>query len=441
MGFIEILIMASQLILGLSILVGVHEAGHMLAAKKFGMRVEKFSIGFPPKIVGFQKGETEYSIGAIPLGGFVKISGMVDESLDTQNLDKEPQPWEFRAKPAWQRLIVMLGGIIVNILVGILIYIGITWYYGEEYLSEKEVNKRGIVAYDAAQKIGLRTGDKIVAINGKPYEDFYLDTRKKVLLNSNSSYTVLRDGKKIDIKIPNDLLNTLAGKDNALFIDPITPYEVDELKKGSNAEKAGLKPKDKIIQVNGQSTEYFHDLQRVLLENKNKSVTLTVSRNNQNIIIPAKVDSAGHLGFTPRNLLSLSVKKYSLLQSVSRGTFLSFDVVADQIKAISKIFRRELSASNSFGSFFSIGKAYGGQWIWERFWRLTGMLSMILAFMNLLPIPALDGGHVMFLTYEMIARRKPSDKFLEGAQKVGMVILLTLMVFAIGNDVYRTFIR
>jgi regulator of sigma E protease len=441
MDFIQILIMASQLLLGLSILVGVHEAGHMLAAKKFGMRVEKFSIGFPPKVVGFQKGETEYSIGAIPLGGFVKISGMVDESLDTQNLDKEPQPWEFRAKPAWQRLIVMLGGIIVNILVGILIYIGITWYYGEEYLSEKEVNKRGIVAYEAAKKIGLQTGDKIIAINGKPYEDFYLDTRKKVLLNSNSTYTILRDGKEMEIKIPNDLLNRLADKDNGMFIDAIAPYEIAKVEKGTPAEKAGLKEKDIIMQVNGKPTQYFHELQSALKENTNKSVVLTVRRNNQDLAISSKVDSAGHLGFNPKFLLNFSTKKYSLWQSIPRGTFLSFDVVADQVKAISKIFRRELSASNSFGSFLSIGKAYGGQWIWERFWRLTGMLSMILAFMNLLPIPALDGGHVMFLSYEMITRRKPSDKFLEGAQKVGMVILLTLMVFAIGNDVYRNIFK
>jgi regulator of sigma E protease len=233
----------------------------------------------------------------------------------------------------------------------------------------------------------------------------------------------------------------LADKDNGMFIDAIAPYEIAKVEKGTPAEKAGLKEKDIIMQVNGKPTQYFHELQSALKENTNKSVVLTVRRNNQDLTISSKVDSAGHLGFNPKFLLNFSTKKYSLWQSIPRGTFLSFDVVADQVKAISKIFRRELSASNSFGSFLSIGKAYGGQWIWERFWRLTGMLSMILAFMNLLPIPALDGGHVMFLSYEMITRRKPSDKFLEGAQKVGMVILLTLMVFAIGNDVYRNIFK
>jgi regulator of sigma E protease len=440
MEFVQILIMAAQLILGLSILVGVHELGHMIAAKKFGMRVEKFSIGFPPKIFGIKRGETEYSIGAIPLGGFVKISGMVDESLDTKALDKEPEPYEFRAKPAWQRLIVMLGGIIVNVVVGILIYIAVTWYYGETYISSSEVNKRGIVAYDLAKKIGLQTGDKIIAINGKPYEDFF-DTRGEVLLNSNSYYTVLRGDQQITVKIPNDLLNTITDKDNTLFIGAISPFEITDVVKGSNAQKAQILPKDKIVSINGKPIEYFHELQETLLVNKNKNVSIIVERANQQKTLSTKVDSLGKIGIETNSLLQQSVKNYSLLEAIPRGTFLSFNVITTQVKAIGKMFRRELSASNSLGSFLSIGKAYGDTWIWERFWKLTGMLSMVLAFMNLLPIPALDGGHVMFLSYEMIARRKPSDKFLEGAQKVGMVILLSLMVFALGNDIYKVFIR
>lgn len=440
MELIQILVMAAQLILGLSILVGVHELGHMVAAKKFGMRVEKFSIGFPPKIASVKKGETEYSIGAIPLGGFVKISGMVDESLDTKSLDKEPQPWEFRAKPAWQRLIVMLGGIIVNVLVGILIFIMVTWYYGETYISREEVNKRGIVAFELAEKIGLKTGDKIIEINGKPYEDF-LDTRTEVLLNSNSYYTVVRDGKEIRVDVPNDLLNRLADKDNTPFLGVLTPFEVGKVIKGKNAEKAGLQPGDRITAVNGKPLEYFHEFQEALKQHKNQSIDLQVKRGEEQTTLKAQVDSTGLLGFEIKPLLTESVKDYSLLEAIPHGTYLSFNVIVTQLKAIGKMFRSELSASNSLGSFLTIGKAYGDTWIWERFWKLTGMLSMVLAFMNLLPIPALDGGHVMFLGYEIITRRKPSDKFLEGAQKVGMVILLALMVFALGNDFYRHLFR
>jgi regulator of sigma E protease len=440
MVFFEILMMAAQLLLGLSILVGVHELGHMLAAKKFGMRVEKFSIGFPPKIASIKKGETEYSIGAIPLGGFVKISGMVDESLDTKNLSAEPQPWEFRAKPAWQRLIVMLGGIIVNVLVGILIFIGVTWYYGEEYLSVDEVNKRGIVAYELGEKIGLRTGDKIISINGKTVDDFY-QARSEVLLNSDSYFVVFRDGKEVTINVPNDLLNSLADNEKKHYMEAIAPFIVQKVFENTPAERAGLKEGDKIIAVNDKEIQYFHEFQNALKENAGKDIQLKVKRGNEVLPLNASLDSAALLGFESKMLLNFTKMEYTLLEALPRGTYLSFKVITDQLKALGKIFRRELSASNSLGSFLTLGKTYGGSWIWERFWKLTGMLSMVLAFMNLLPIPALDGGHVMFLTFEMISGRKPSDKFLESAQKVGMVILLSLMVFAIGNDVYRHWIK
>ena len=441
MEVFDILVKVAQLLLGLSILVGVHELGHMLAAKKFGMRVEKFSIGFPPKIASIIRGETEYSIGAIPLGGFVKISGMVDESLDTKNLDKEPQPWEFRAKPAWQRLIVMLGGIIVNVCVGILIYIFVTWIYGEKYLPTAEVNKRGIVAYELGQKIGLKTGDKIVAINGKPFDDFE-STYSETLLADNSSFTIERDGKTISVPIPNDLLDQIASKNEGKrFIDALTPYEVESVKEGTGAAQAGLKPGDKITMINGVSTKYFHQLQQELQKNKNKEVTLTLDRKGTIVTTKGKVNEEGLLGFGPKLLLNDSTRRYSFFEAIPRGTYVSFKIVTDQIKALGKIFKRELSASNSLGSFLTIGNAYGGTWIWERFWKMTGTLSMILAFMNLLPIPALDGGHVMFLTYEMVTRRKPSDKVLENAQKAGMVLLLALMVFALGNDIYRNILR
>jgi regulator of sigma E protease len=432
----DIIIMTAQLLLGLSILVGVHEAGHMLAAKYFGMRVEKFSIGFPPKVFGFTKGETEYSIGAIPLGGFVKISGMIDESLDTKSLNKDPEPWEFRAKPAWQRLIVMMGGIIVNIITGIIILILVIFIYGEKYYSSDEVNKRGIVAYTLGQKIGLKTGDKIIKVNGKPYKSFNEVIGADVLLSDNSYYTVQRGNEVLDIKIPNDLLGELSKKSED-FIFPIFPFEVGKVISGSPADKAGLKKSDKILSLNNIPINYFHEFQENLKKLKSQQITLKVQRGSQQLNLKVMVDSTGKIGFMPVNLLPSSVEHYSFFESVPKGTTQAFSVITNTIKGFGKIFKGEVSAKDSISGPIGIAQEFGGTWEWQRFWSLVGYLSMVLAFMNFLPIPALDGGHVMFLGYEMIARRKPSDKFMEVAQKVGMVILLALMVFAFGNDIFK----
>ncbi len=438
MDIVGILVMAAQLILGLSFLVGVHELGHMVAAKYFGMRVEKFSIGFPPKIFGKQIGETEYSVGMIPLGGFVKISGMVDESMDTEQMAQEPQPWEFRSKPAWQRLIVMLGGIIVNVVTGILIFIFLTFIFGEEYLPMSEVNKNGIYAHESAKKIGIENGDKIVKVNGVAVEDF-ADTRE-VYLGSNGTYDLLRGDKEVNIKIPPTLLNELSDKEKG-FITPLATFKVGEVDEKKNAYKAGLKNNDSILAVDDTKIFFFQYFSDYLKANKNKVVSLKVRRENSFLTIPVRVDSLGTIGFAADIKFNPKTREYTFAQSIPRGAYKSFKVIFDQLRAFSKIFKRELKASNSLGSFLTIGKAYGPVWEWYRFWSLTAMLSMVLAFMNLLPIPALDGGHVVFLLYEMITGRKPSDKFLENAQKVGMVILLALMVFAIGNDIFRSFFK
>lgn len=438
MDIVGILVMAAQLILGLSFLVGVHEMGHMVAAKYFGMRVEKFSIGFPPKIFGKQIGETEYSIGMIPLGGFVKISGMVDESMDTEQMAQEPQSWEFRSKPAWQRLIVMLGGIIVNVVTGILIFIFLTFIFGEEYLPMSEVNKNGIYAHESAKKIGIENGDKILKVNGVAVEDF-ADTRE-VYLGSNGTYDLLRGDKEVNIKIPPTLLNELSDKEKG-FISPLATFKVGEVDEKKNAYKAGLKNNDSILAVDDTKIVFFQYFSDYLKANKNKVVSLKVRRENSFLTIPVRVDSLGTIGFAADIKFNPKTREYTFAQSIPRGAYKSFKVIFDQVRAFSKIFKRELDASNSLGSFLTIGKAYGPVWEWYRFWSLTAMLSMVLAFMNLLPIPALDGGHVVFLLYEMITGRKPSDKFLENAQKVGMVILLALMVFAIGNDIFRSFFK
>ncbi len=430
--------MAGQLILGLSILVGLHEWGHMAAAKMFGMRVEKYFIGFPPKIFSFQKGETEYGIGAIPLGGFVKISGMIDESMDTDTMNREPQPYEFRSKPAWQRLVVMLGGIIVNIVVGVLIFIAIAYNEGEKFLSGEEVNKHGIVAGELAQEIGLKTGDKIVRVNGQPYQNFSDLLGSEVFLGSNSSYTVERAGQEVEIDIPNNLIEKLSDPEQkGNFIRPLEPFKIGEVLAGSPAEKAGLKSDDKVIAINGQSITYFNEMQEALKNLPGKSAALTVQRAGENKNLVVDVNEDGTIGFYPVSLLNFTVVDYTLVEAVQVGTQDAFAVVYNNIKGFGKIFRGEVSASKALSGPIGIARMFGGVWDWSRFWYLTGLLSMVLAFMNALPIPALDGGHAVILSYEIISGRKPSDKFLENAQKVGMVLLLGLMAFAIFNDVWK----
>ncbi|QIX60733.1 RIP metalloprotease RseP [Hymenobacter lutimineralis] len=433
----DILVMAGQLILGLTILVGVHELGHMLTAKWFGMRVEKFSIGFPPKIFGKQIGETEYMLGAIPLGGFVKITGMVDESLDTEALKEEPKPYEFRAKPAWQRLIVMLGGIIVNVLTGILIFTFITYLYGESYLPASEV-RYGIVPNKLGQEIGFRTGDKIVKINGRPFTEFNDVYSPEVVLGSGSYYTVERGNQLIDVPVPNNFMDRLSDQDQSLFVAPLDPFVVAEVVPGQPASKAGLKAGDRIAQVAGKPIQFFPELQQALKDNAGKETPLLVERGGQTVALKVNVDEDGKVGFRPKSLLQYATRKYSLVESVPAGTKQAFGIITTQIKAFGKIFRGEASARKSLGGPMAIAQQYGATFDWLKFWTLTGMLSMVLAFMNLLPIPALDGGHVMFLTYEMISGRKPSDKFLENAQKVGMAMILSLMVFVIFNDLIKS---
>lgn len=429
--------MVGQLILGLSILVGLHEWGHLITAKMFGMRVEKYFIGFPPKIWSIQRGETEYGLGAIPLGGFVKISGMVDESLDTKNLTAEPEPWEFRAKPAWQRLIVMLGGIIVNVITGVFIFIAITYSEGYDYLATKDV-KYGIVAHKLGQEIGLRTGDKIVAINGKPFDDFA--EVRKVFLESNSYYTVERNGEKVDIYVPNNFIEKISDKKNAgEFIDPIYPFSIKEVTPGMPASKSGLLAGDKIVKVNNQPIQYYHEIRAALANLKNKKAILEVDRKGKVVNLNVDVPEDGKIGFYPELGLTTTHINYSFGESVAIGTQKAFSVVTDNIRGFGKIFRGEVSASKALSGPIGIAQMFGGIWDWGRFWFLTGLLSMVLAFMNILPIPALDGGHSVLLVYEMVTGHKPSDKFLEAAQKVGMVILLGLMVFAFGNDIFKLF--
>lgn len=437
--------MTAQIILSLSILVGLHELGHLLAAKYFGMRVEQFSIGFPPKLFGVKYGETEYSIGAIPLGGFVKITGMVDESLDTENLKQEPQPHEFRSKPAWQRLIVMMGGIIVNLILGIVIFIGLTYAYGEKYQTIEEVNKYGIVAYEIGEEIGFQTGDKVLAVNGKQITRFNDIYDMDAITDENSYYTVERNGQQVDIPIPSGFLDKLSSKGaRGQFIEPATPFKVGKIINGSEADKGGLEEGDLIVEVDGQPVRFFQEFKPILESNAGQAIAMVVKRQEKGSTVTVEktlemnVKEDGTVGFYPESLLEIEQVQYPLGQSIVKGTGSAFESLYLNVVGVGKMFSGEISTKSMKGP-IGIAQIFGGTWDWQRFWALTGMLSMWLAFLNFVPIPALDGGHVAFLSYEMISGRKPSDKFLETAQKIGMVLLLALMVFVIFNDVFNTF--
>ncbi len=436
----EALIMTAQLLLGLSILVGLHEFGHLLTAKYFGMRVEKYSIGFPPKIFGFMYGGTEYSIGAIPLGGFVKISGMIDESMDTEHLKGEPEPYEFRAKPAWQRLIVMMGGIIVNVVTGILIFVALNYFNGETYLSRDEANKYGIIAYELGQEIGFKTGDKILKINGQDFERFNEVKSPDVIMEEGSAYTVERGGEILTIKIPYGFLDKLSDKDMAgRFIDYRVPFEVGRIEKESGADVGGLKEGDRFITIEGQPAGYYAEFKEIVTAYPNDTVLAVVERKESasTVELNLPVSEDGTVGFISVPTANVSHRDYTLGESLTEGTAEAFGVVWLNLRAFGKIFKGEVSASKAVSGPIGIAQMFGGTWQWTKFWHLVGLLSMVLAFMNFLPIPALDGGHVVFLTYEIVSGRKPSDKFLENAQKVGMVLLLGLMGFAIFNDILK----
>ncbi len=431
--------MAGQLLLALTIMVGLHEFGHLWAAKAFGMRVEKYYIGFPPKIIGKKFGETEYALGAIPLGGFVKISGMIDESLDTKSMSSEPEPWEFRAKPAWQRLIVMLGGIIMNVATGILVFVVLAKMNGDPYIPKSEIVKHGIEAGELGKKMGLQTGDVILDINGEDYDRFSDLVSPDVLLGSNAFYTIQRSSEQLRINLPSNLLEEMADdRERLSFIQPRLPFEVGLVSRNPGLD-AGLTAGDKITGLNGTPVTYFDELKSGLDTLASQPITLQVSRNGQKMELKMDLSEEGTIGFAVASQLNFIKNPLSLAQALTQGTQRAFGVVYYNIVGFGKMFSGEVDARKSLSGPIGIARFFGGQWDWMNFWRLIGLLSMVLAFMNLLPIPALDGGHVMFISYEIISGRKPGEKFLENAQKVGMVILLALMVFVIGNDIIKLF--
>jgi regulator of sigma E protease len=435
--------MAGQLILGLSILVILHEFGHFIAARAFGIKVEKFYLFFDAwnfSLFKFNYKGVEYGIGWLPLGGYVKIAGMIDESMDTDQLAGPPQPWEFRSKPAWQRLIVMLGGIIVNIIVGIFIFWILTMRFGETYTPNANI-KYGIVPGKIGTNIGLKAGDKIYAVNDKPvvrYEDLI---SSKVLLD-RTVLNVQRGDTKLNIQVPPTILNDLSDYGIDEFITPRIKFAIDTVASKSGAQAAGLMKGDSIIAVNGNATPYFDEMQAQLRQNKSKQVQLSIKRNNAVQNINAQINKEGILGFKPAvELPKRENIKYGVLRSLPVGATKAWGTFTDNAKGIAKIFTGQVKARKAISSPIGIAVMFGSHVDWIRFWSLVGFLSMVLALTNLLPIPGLDGGHTVFLLIEMIKGKPLSDKFLERAQIVGFVLLISLMVFAFGNDIAKQIMK
>lgn len=446
----EILIKASQFILSLSLLIVLHELGHFIPAKLFKTRVEKFYLFFDYKFSLFKKkiGETVYGIGWIPLGGYVKISGMIDESMDTEQLKQPAQPWEFRSKPAWQRLIIMLGGVFVNFVLGIFIYICLMWAYGEKYLPNENL-KDGIWAQDSlATSLGLQTGDKIITVDGekvKKFSDLPLE-----FINGNT-FEIERNGAIISKEIPENFISQLMdrGKDAGPFLFPRYPFAIAEISAESPNKNADLKLKDIITAINGNPITYFDEAQIELEKYKNQEIRVTVKRGNESKELSLKVTNDGKIGVVSGFLsfddmeklgyYDLATIEYSFAAAIPAGFEKSWKTLTDYVKQLKKIFNPNTGAYKGLGGFISIGSIFPEEWSAQTFWNITAFLSIMLGFMNLLPIPALDGGHVVFTLWEMITGKKPGDKFLEYAQVTGFIILITLLLFANGNDVLRLF--
>jgi regulator of sigma E protease len=439
---------AAQLLLSLSILVILHEFGHYITARWFKCRVDKFYLFFDPWFSLFKKkvGETEYGIGWLPLGGYVKIAGMVDESLDKEQLSLPPQPWEFRSKPAWQRLIIMLGGVTVNVILAFIIYAMILMVWGEKKIPSDSL-KYGIAFNDPLFKdLGFKQGDKILAVDGKPVTD-YTETLKKLLI-VNKEVTISREGKKMNLPMPVDLIGNLVEKRKKTekpMISPRTPVLVLYVPDTANVYKAGLRRGDQIIAIDSVTTDFYDEFAAVLeKKKKGQSVSVTVKRNEATLSFNSILPQDGLIGFgapvAPQQFDSLGiykyvVRKYSFLEAIPGGVRRAGDELKFYIDQFKKILSPETGAYKGVGGFKAMGSVFSGYgWDWEHFWTITAFFSIVLAFMNLLPIPGLDGGHVLFTLGEMITGRKPNEKFLEYAQIAGMVLLLALMLYANGND-------
>lgn len=453
----EVWIQVLQFIMALSLLIVLHEGGHFFFARLFKTRVEKFYLFFdflfpfsnilPFSLFKKKIGETVWGIGWFPLGGYVKIAGMVDESMDKEQLAKPPEPWEFRSKKPWQRLLIMLGGIIVNVLLAFLIYAMVLFVWGEKRLALSELKGGLDIADSTAYNLGFRDGDKIISVNGKTLH--YYDEVMPALLYGKT-VIVERDGVQKELQLPVNFVEQLIDRNTKrLFIIPM-PTIVSEVLKGSEAEKAGLKSKDRMLAVNGVQTPYFGDFKKALENNKGQDIQLTLLRDGKQMVIPAKVNDTGALGFSKgipdkiedfekMNIYHLETRKYGFFEAFPAGVRMAMDKLDFYVQQFKLILNPKTGAYKGLGGFDSMRKIYSPEWDWQHFWTVTAFLSIVLAFMNLLPIPGLDGGYVVFTLIEMITGRKVNEKIVEVATTVGLVLLLGLMLYANGMDIFRIF--
>lgn len=437
------LIKAAQLILSLSILIVLHELGHFIPAKLFKTRVEKFFLFFDVKYALFKKkiGETVYGIGWLPLGGYVKISGMIDESMDKEQMAQQPQPWEFRSKPAWQRLIIMLGGVTVNLLLGIFIYIMILFVWGENQIKEDGL-PGGFAVSEVMKTYGFQDGDIVTEVNGKPLENLY-DINRYVMLRDVSKLKVKSlNGDTKTISLPDTIGNQLFQSGEMVAFRPQRKPIIDTVLPNYPASKIGLKKGDRILAVNDVPITYYGDLKMAMeLFPKNSELTLEVETNGKQRLVNITPNEEGKIGICSKQYVDFkqTEKRYAFGESITAGINYGYWTLRDYIAQFKYIFTKK--GASEVGGFGAIGKMFPSTWNWQAFWHTTAFLSIMLAFMNILPIPALDGGHVVFLLYEMVTGRKPNDKVLEYAQIIGFFILIALVLFANGNDVYKAIFK
>lgn len=444
----DILIQVLAFIFSLSLLVIVHEFGHFIAAKAFKTKVEKFYLFFNPgfSIFKFRIGETEYGMGWLPLGGYVKIAGMIDESMDKEQMKKPAQPWEFRSKPSWQRLIIMLGGVIMNVVLAVIIYIVLLFNYGEKYLPTENL-KDGIWVTDSLlMDVGLRTGDKVITINGQKPPERYNEILIEMLYSD--SMTVDRNGKLVQVKIPQDLAGQLSAERGSR-IELRFPFIVGAIPDSSHNAGSGLQKGDMIVGVNDQNIRYFDEFKSIATQNKGQDVVVSLSRDDEEKQITMHVNEDGKIGVVPLFVLPQQLEDlgfyefekqtFTLWQSIPAGFVMAREQLVNYVRQFELLLNPETGAYKGLGGFITIGSFFPATWDWYRIWQLTAFLSIMLAILNILPIPALDGGHVMFLLYEIVTHRKPSDKFMEYSQIAGMVILLGLLIVANGNDILRLY--
>ena len=433
------LIKALQLILSLAILVVLHELGHFIPAKLFKTKVEKFYLFFdwPYSLIKKKIGDTEYGIGILPLGGYVKIAGMIDESMDTEHLNKDPEPWEFRSKPAWQRLIIMLGGVTVNLILGFAIYMMVTFVWGKDIITSENL-KDGFEVNEIMKPYGFSDGDKILKVDGQPFENVF-DISKYLFLRDVSTVTVQHVNGKIEkLTIPENIGHIMMESGATNPFSPLVAPVIGEVAPNSLAEKFDFKANDRIVTINDIELIKWQELSQFLQDASNEELSFEILRDGSKMQKTVVLDEKSELGVYPKMPeISFTKINYSLFESFSVGYDKAYWILSDYITQFEYVFTPK--GITQLGGFGAIGSIFPPSWDWQRFWESTALLSLILAFMNLLPIPALDGGHVMFLLYEVFSGRKPNDKFMEYAQMTGFLLLVSLVLFANGNDVYRYF--